>query len=222
MGASVGDPIAIKASDWNRLLQSIRDWQAPLGNSGSVGDLPCLKATIRARFGERRPCLYEVVDLVRGGIDPGEPVEASLPLGDQWKPSSLERQHVLRSGDNNVGRRTLEYRVLRPKAIGDTSLGDFHQTFAVCLNPSTLEFAVSGFALARVRFHSQWHTYARRPMLVPGDSNVAGNANPDVVKYTGCLDSTGSGPAKIIAVLNEFDAAWGTMQGKAFWAIIRW
>lgn len=224
MGVSTGDALRIQASDWNRVLQMLRDWQAPGGTSSEVGQLPCVKATLRAKFGERRPSLYEVVDLYGDGrVKPNASIEATLPLGDEWKPSQLEREHIFRDDNRNTGAQRLEYKLMRPRTFTDIDFNDLHRTFAVCLNPTTLEFAVSGFAFARVRFHSQWHTYARHPMLVPGDSNVAGNENPDVVKYTGCLDSSGSGPARIVVILNNTTfVPWDEMRGKAFWAIVQW
>ena len=225
MGVSSGDPLKINAADWNRVLQAIRSWRPPAGESHGIAGLPSLKLVMGTdRRNDRRPCLGEAVLFMSDGVSSQPPIEATLPLSETWKPSVRER-YVARGG-------VMRYRLMRPLRQTGTEIGDdeedfekIHAPFAICLNPRTLTFAMSGIALARVRYHSQWHQYARRPMLTPADSSS------DYEKYTGCLDSSGAGPAFILGWVAD-TSTYGTKNwavsdeakvfGKVYWALLKW
>lgn len=217
MGVASGDPLSIRASDWNRVLQMLRKWEAPSGGDPSTSPLPCQSATLRAVAGTRTPYFGEVVSLNLTGLAGEGPVEATLPL-ILWEFSEAEKPIV------RISRMT--YRPMVPVLFAASQTGDLHQPFAVCINPRTMRFAVSGFALARVRFHSPWHRYVRRPILLPTDSQIGDDTNPDRIRYTGCLDSSGSGRGTIVGIMDGdvalANAPTPEMIGGAYWALIQW
>lgn len=219
MGVSSGDPLSIRASDWNRVLQDLRDWRAPSGAEPSSTSLPCQATILSAVPGTRRPCFGEVVSLNLTGFAFSEIIEATLPLGDDWE-FGVDEAPIAKM-------RRMTYRPMRPVSFGAEVTGDLHQPFAVCINPRSMRFAVSGFALARVRYHSQWHRYVRRPVLLPTDSQEDPGSNPDVAKYTGCLDSSGSGRGTIVGIMDSSGIALyggppAELIGKALWSLIQW
>ena len=220
MPASSGEPLRIKASDWNDVLSMVRNWKGISGSQPTAPSLPCLKACLRAQFSSVwRPVWGEAVSLYDTGFVLENPIEAKLPLDESWTPSEQESKLF------SFVRPT--YKLLSPLMNLGGQSGDLHEPFAICLDPRNLTFAISGLACVRVRFISKWHRFARRPILIPGDDDVV-----DGARLTGCLDSSGHGPAQIIGVIDSsypqdlMRVPWPFMVDyeapKVIWALIRW
>jgi hypothetical protein len=194
MPASSGDPLRIKASDWNDVLAMVRNWKGVSGSQPSVSSLPCVTAILRQDGGGRRPVWGEAVSLYITGYSLDDAITATLPLGDSWEPSTDERELFRFS--------RCWFRLLHPRPWSNQQTADLHQPFAVCIDPRAMKFAISGLAIVRVRFHSRWHRFVRRPIRLPGE---ASNTIPSAVddEFTGTLDSSGSGPGQIVGVMSQ-------------------
>lgn len=71
-----------------------------------------------------------------------------------------------------------------------------YDRIAVCVSNNDNEYAISGFAFARVRVIDINHKFARLPVLIPGQSTEETN------KTAGCLDSAHWGVARVVAYVS--------------------
>ena len=153
MPVSPGDRFQPKARDWNKLKENLPSWQAPSGATPKTLSLPCVTAILRGQNGQRRPVWGEAVSLYILGVSVsgGDAISASLPLGESWEPSGREQElfHFSRC----------DYTLLNPRPWSTSQTGDLNQPFAVCVDPRSMKFAISGMAIVRVRFHSKWHLF---------------------------------------------------------------
>jgi hypothetical protein len=230
MPVSPGDRFQPKARDWNRLKENLPSWQAPSGATPRTISLPCVTAILRGQNGQRRPVWGEAVSLyITGfGVSGSDAIPASLPLNESWEPSEREKELFRFS--------RCDYQLLNPNPWGTSQTGDLNQPFAVCIDPRNMRFAISGMAIVRVRFHSKWHLFARRPISLPGE-NINILIDDNEAEMTGTLDSSGSGPAQIVGVLfssfaegygpfNLYSRPWPFVTTEnpnpVVWAVIRW
>jgi hypothetical protein len=195
MPVSSGEPLRIKASDWNDVLSMLRNWKGVQGSSPTGVSLPCVTAILRQRYGqERRPVWGEAVSLYITGYSLDDAITATLPLSDSWQPSEDEKE-VFRYS-------RFDFQLLHPRPWSTEQTADLHQPFAVCIDPRAMKFAISGMALVRVRFHSRWHRFVRRPIRLPGE-DISSGSDPNDFVHTGTLDSSGSGPGQIVGVMSK-------------------
>jgi hypothetical protein len=225
MPVSPGDRFQPKARDWNKLKENLPSWQAPIAASPKTLSLPCVTAILRQKYGqERRPVWGEAVSLYITGYSDGDPITATLPLSASWEPSEEEKE-VFRYS-------RFDFQLLHPRPWSTEQTADLHQPFAVCIDPRAMKFAISGMALVRVRFHSRWHRFVRRPIILPGEDNYS-LSDPSGLGNTGTLDSSGSGPGQIVGVMdNEYpqnlmhDPPWQFVTAETprpvVWVLIRW
>jgi hypothetical protein len=229
MPVSSGEPLRIKASDWNDVLSMVRDWKGVKSSSPTGVSLPCVTANLSQSYGDyRRPVWGEVVSLYITGYVLEDVITATLPLSDSWEPSTREKALF------RVPR--CDFQLLHPRPWTTQQTSDLHQPFAVCIDPRAMKFAISGMAIVRVRFHSKWHRFVRRPIALPGEAT---QSIPDASRseYTGTLDSSGSGPGQIVGVFSYSsaegypptlmdDVPWTFVNTETprplVWALIRW
>lgn len=195
MPARTGDPLRISATDWFAVQTMLRSWRPTQGQGNTLSRLPCLTAVLRPGLyaDERRPVWGEAVSLNIVGYSASAPIAASLPIASDWEPTEGEEKLLAAT--------SLTYATLRPRPWTTEQTGDLYQPWAICVDPRGMKFAIGGMAMVRVRFHSRWHLFVRRPILLPGEGVSSGSDDPDVVQYTGILDSSGSGPGQIVGVL---------------------
>jgi hypothetical protein len=201
MPVSSGEPLRIKASDWNDVLSMLRNWKGVQGSSPTGISLPCVTATLSGY----RPVVGEAVILTQFGLSQ---IDATVPLSESMTFTQDERE--LRA--NNLGRCVK----MRPD-YAEPPEPSPDQPFAVCLDPRSMKFAISGLAWVRVRRLRAWHRFVRRCVPQPGDT-VEQSANS-----VGVLDSCGWGPGQIVGGADGYQlgGVTGYRQDSIVWLLIR-
>lgn len=109
---------------------------------------------------------------------------------------------------------------IRAYPFGDSS--ELRETgLFVCVGNDSNEFAMSGFAITRVRVFHYSHRYARCPIAFPGITSTQTD------EAEGCLDSAFWGPAKVVGYWDGggFSHAFNSLTWPAYenrWALIHW
>ena len=180
---------AISARAWNR-AQDAADIVLGVRPGVSAGPLstlglPCVKAILNDKgyFGEVR--VFGDVTPSDNYILPNMPASVS-PLG----PTTIETL----GNATDAEKKLLNYK-FPANSRSEAGIGQsqdailLQRKFAICIGNDSNDYAMSGFAITRIRVTQEKHRRARLPMVIghSSDSQVAG-----------CLDSAWWGPAEII------------------------
>lgn len=213
-----GQPARISASAFNRMAAAVRPQGSAAELSGCQSSLPALTAVVdcsalEASLG-RAVQWGEAIATTPHGVA-GAAVPAVAPIPAPWDPTGAEAI-------------VPALRRLRatPAHPGSGQRPRVDDPIAVCLDANLREFAVSGYAITRVRVHSPHHRWARHPVRREADSVSDWDA------MRGVLDSAFSGPARIVGyvravpplapVLVEHDEVSPVYPAVQFvWALVR-
>ena len=185
---------AISARAWNR-AQDAADIVLGVRPGVEAGPLstlrlPCVKATLKkpGYFGE-----VVVFDENVSHAGVSETIGATGPATLQSLGNGTEKEKaVVRFSFPDVS-----------TATPDTSEASLLERgllspFAICIGNDSTDYAVSGFAITRVRVHYEEHRYARLPRDFGGYFDENANSGSFLANATGCLDSCYWGPARIV------------------------
>jgi hypothetical protein len=198
-----GQPVRIAARTWNKVLDSITPAREIVGGGFTATSFPSVSAQL-AQYALAESRQVRIAEAVRV-LGPLGPLvgEATLPLSLQTLPLTNDEKSV-------VNWNMLQFDTMRPTDGNVSPAAKLEDAIAVCVDPQSLTFAVSGFAWVRVRHLQRWHKFARRCLAQDGD----GNAELD--NSIGCLDSCGWGPAQIMWIYEPYPwvSDW-------YWAVVK-
>lgn len=182
---------AISARAWNRAQQAA---DIVLGNNPgfaagptTTATLPCLKATLNRKgyFGE---AFY-----LQGVLGLSNLMSPSAPAGNSSPDNSSLA--AFSEGEKKL------VSVLLPPTTQNVDYGNnlFRSAnrICICIGNDSLEYAISGFAITRIRVFNYKHRHARWPVPYPDETSS------DAEKRKGCLDSAFWGPAAIVGYFTD-------------------
>jgi hypothetical protein len=171
---------AISARAWNRAQDAadiVLGERTGFGAQGkSVAHLPSLRATINGPRGYYGQAIaLDSQSVAFASFDPATTVTAHAQsrVNTLGSFSTTEKSLV-----------SFSY----PQSVAQAASGPI----AICCGNDSLIFAISGYAITRVRAFNYNHRYARLPRRFPGESSA------QILESQGALDSCFFGPARII------------------------
>lgn len=196
---------AISARRWNDLCDAADIVQGRrssiVGTALSQYTLPCFKATFREKgyFGQVKVLDEPFVKTlgVSGDMTPADLLSPTGPASMTTLSQSTDEEKSLLNFSIPWFERTGSSTQGLQGATNFGRISDVDKSFAICVGNDSPEYAISGFAITRVRVFHYGHRYAR----IAGDTG-SGEA---LSVSDGMLDSCFYGAARIVGY-----AAWAS------------